>query len=81
MKDREKYGFIFNGNGIGGGGGGGGRAKMDYKQHPLIERGSTRMDDIPGMEELVASLCHYNPEKRVTMHDAIRSDAFDVLRV
>ena len=81
MKDREKYGFIFNGNGIGGGGGGGGRAKKDYKQHPLIERGSTRMDDIPGMEELVASLCHYNPEKRVTMHDAIRSDAFDVLRV
>lgn len=73
VKDRQKYGFIFNDLSS--------DAEGITENHPLIARGRKRMNEISGMKDLVSSLCHYNPEKRVTMEDAIQADVFEILRV
>ena len=70
-KDRARYGFLSFSE----------KAEQEQQQqHTLISRGRKRMESMYGMEELVTSLCHYNPKKRITMHDAIRSDTFESLR-
>ena len=70
-KDRAKYGFVWKKDEV----------ESGAIINPLIARGRKRMDGIYGMKELVESLCHYNPQKRISMHDAIRSDVFESLRM
>ena len=76
IKDRTKYGFLWSEI----------EQQQQLKQlkqqqqHPLIARGRKRMGLIDGMSELVRNLCDYDPNERVDMHEAIRSEVFETLR-
>ena len=41
-----------------------------------MQRGQKRMENIRGSKDLLKSLLHYNPNKRITMRDAIEHETF-----
>ena len=41
-----------------------------------MQRAQKRMENIRGSKDLLKSLLHYNPNKRITMRDAIEHETF-----